>query len=329
MSSIREIALRAGVSEATVSRVLSQDQSFAVSYETRKAIIQAAAQLNYVPRKKSGARESKATVYLVHRPSGKESAGDTFYVEIKSGLEDEGNKRGYDIYSINNLEQIRKRDMVHADGLIALGNFGDQEMEMIRSLAASLVFIDAHLKNDDTVNLESERAVADILGHLYSLGHRKIAFLGARDESDTDEPEIRERYVHEFLKVKKCWNPQFIKIGKFDVHSGYRLTKELLERDEHPTALFLIDDKLAIGAYRAIREAGLRIPDDISVIGYSDFPVSKYLIPALTTYRVEFGEITEKAFALLQEQREGRIRVKNETVAGSIVVRESTGPVQA
>ena len=265
---------------------------------------------------------------MVHQPSGKELAGDTFYVEIKSDLEIEGNKRGYEMVHINRPELIKKRDMVHAEGLIAIGKFTKKELDKLKSLASSLVFIDSRLSHYDTVNLEAEKAVIAILDHLISLKHGKIAFIGARNEADPEVQETRSQYVYKYLQAKKRLNPDYIKIGNFDVDSGYRLTRELLELPVPPTALFLIDDKLAIGAYRAIQEAGLRIPEDISVIGYSDIPVSKYLIPALTTYRVEFEKITKKAFALLEEQWEGRIVAKQAYVTGAIVQRESTGPAR-
>ena len=284
--------------------------------------------MNYVPRRKAIGTRKGVTIYLVHQLSGKELAGDTFYVEIKSDLEIEGNKRGYEMVNINRPELIKKRDMIHAEGLIAIGKFTKKEMDKLKSLASSLVFIDSRLSHYDIVNLEAEKAVVAILDHLISLKHSRIAFIGARNEADPEVQEVRTKYVYKYLQAKKKLNPDYIKIGNFDVHSGYRLTRELLDLPVPPTALFLIDDKLAIGAYRAIQEAGLRIPEDISVIGYSDIPVSKYLIPALTTYRVEFKKITKKAFALLEEQWEGRIIAKKAFVTGAIVQRESTGPAR-
>lgn len=326
MSSIKEVAHKAGVSEATVSRVLNQDKNFAVSIATRNKIIQAAEALKYMPKKKPVEDRKGVKIYLVHQPSGKELAGDTFYVQIKSDLEIEGNKRGYEMININRPELIKKRDMLLAEGLIAIGKFNKKEMDKLKSLASSQVFIDSRLSHYDTVNLEAEKAVTAILDHLISLKHDRIAFIGARNEADPDVPEIRSQYVYKYLEAKKKLTPAYIKIGNFDVDTGYLLTRELLELSVRPTALFLIDDKLAIGAYRAILEAGLHIPHDISVIGYSDISVSRYLIPALTTYRVEFEKITKEAFSLLEEQWEGRIVSRKAFVAGSIIQRESTGP---
>ena len=82
---------------------------------------------------------------------------------------------------------------------------------------------------------------------------------------------------------------------------------------DRPTAIFVVDDKLAIGAYRAIKECGLSIPHDVSMIGYSDIPVSRYLIPSLTTYHVEFDRFASKALELVEEQMRGRIVANKST----------------
>jgi Transcriptional regulators len=327
MGGIGEIARMVGVSESTVSRILSNDTTFAVSKQTREAVQQAAEKLNYRPRR-TNSPNGQVTIYLIHKQAGKERVGDTFYIELKSQLESLGHDRGFRMANLYHINQIKRRSIPRADGLIAIGKYDNAEIAKLKSLSNCIVFLDFDIEGYDTINLESESAVKEILTHLINRHHKKIAFIGARDEGpEAYELENREKAVYKVLRQKRLLKEEYIRIGKFDTCSGYTLCKELMALTDRPTAIFVVDDKLAIGAYRAIKECGLNIPRDVSVIGYSDMPVSRYLIPSLTTYHVEFDKLASKALQLIQEQMEGRIVAKQDYVSGKIIERESVWTV--
>ncbi len=250
MGNIRKIAKIVGVSESTVSRILRNDSTFAVSKRTREAVQQAAKELNYKPRRMGNTQP--ATIYLIHKQASKERAGDTFYIEIKSKLETLGHDKGYQMVNLNHIEQIKRRSIARAEGLIAIGKYNDKEIAKLKSLSNCIVFLDFDNPEYDTVNLESESAVNEILTYLINKNHTKIAFIGARDEGlEAYELESREKAVYKILRQHNLLREEYIRIGKFDTHSGYKLCNELMRLADRPTAIFVVDDKLAIGAYQS------------------------------------------------------------------------------
>ena len=161
---------------------------------------------------------------------------------------------------------------------------------------------------------------------------QKIAFIGG-DEVDSDGNEvIDERLIayQTYMQEKGLFQESYIKIGGYTPKHGYRLMKELLELEDRPTAIFAANDSLAVGCYKAVQEKGLHIPEDISIIGFNDISMAKYMIPPLSTVHVYMKFMGEQAVTLLAE----RISTEREismhiSIPAELVLRDSVGKNKA
>jgi LacI family transcriptional regulator len=172
--------------------------------------------------------------------------------------------------------------------------------------------------------------VFSALKHLVDLGHRDIAFMRGHPASADSEPRwqaICEIAPQLGITVRDELVIQF-DVEEFSPELGYPFAKQLLARNKPFTALFAYNDLSAIGAMRAFQESGLKVPHDISVIGFDDIPVAVYYYPSLTTLRQPLLAMGELAARTLVERIEGKeISSKEIAVEGELVIRESTGPV--
>jgi LacI family transcriptional regulator len=169
-----------------------------------------------------------------------------------------------------------------------------------------------------------------VIRYLISIGHKKIGFIGGREKIPGNNEMItdyREVQYKNYMKLKGLYKPEYVRIGNFNFQDGYELMKDLIEENKGnmPTAVFVASDTLGIGAFRAINEAGLRIPEDISIVGCNDIPTSQYISPTLSTVRIYTEYMGQIAIKLLLEQingtREIPIRV---TVPHKLIIRESS-----
>ena len=171
-----------------------------------------------------------------------------------------------------------------------------------------------------------ERSVSKVMAYLMNQGHRKIAFIGGY-ETDSDGVEVVDNRTYAYVRIMKqegLFREEYLKVGGYTPRYGYQMMGELLELPDAPTAVFVANDSLAIGCYKAVNEKGLSIPDDISVIGYNDIPAAKYLVPPLTTVHLHMDFMGEQAVTLLAEKilsgREISIQV---LIPAKLVLRES------
>ncbi len=163
-----------------------------------------------------------------------------------------------------------------------------------------------------------KKATFDLLNYIYEIGHRRIGLIGGKDLNENyenmmiDERDIEYQY---FMKCKGIYNPKYIyTASRFNFKSGYELTKEMLKEKERPTAVFVENDTMAIGAYKAIAEEGLTIPDDISIVGFNDQPSAKYMVPSLTTVKLSTEYLASAAIDLVLENIDGSRPYKKKVV---------------
>jgi LacI family transcriptional regulator, xylobiose transport system transcriptional regulator len=164
--------------------------------------------------------------------------------------------------------------------------------------------------------------------HLLELGHRRIAVIGGPEKVWCSRARI-DGYRAALEDARIAFEPDLIVHGDYHVESGYKLGLELLQCENRPTAIFAGSDMQALGLYRAAREVGLRIPEDLSVVGYDDLPVAEWIGPALTTIRQPLIEMADQAtrlvLSLARGERPSSTRID---LATSLVVRQSTAPVR-
>ncbi|MCF0261242.1 MAG: substrate-binding domain-containing protein, partial [Erysipelotrichaceae bacterium] len=167
------------------------------------------------------------------------------------------------------------------------------------------IFLDMETERIEfnTISLSFKDAILDVLSYLKENGHHKIAFLGGQEvlADNSVYEDCRVRYFLECAKPMGFeYNPWFL-IDRYSRESGYEMMKTILENPVRPTAVFCCSDPLAIGALKAIREAGLKIPRDISIIGFDDIEDAAYSLPALTTVHAEPARMGSFAAGMIHQ----------------------------
>lgn len=325
VATIKEIAEMAGVSVTTVSRVLNYDETLNVQDETKKRVFEAAEQLEYEVRSKKK-RKKKLKVGLLCTYSLEEELEDPFYLSARIGIEKKIEEEGFRKIPVSISGNIEEYESL--DGLICLGTFSESIVERVKAIGKPAVFVDAigDLDRFDSVVTDMKFAVKKVLKYLFELGHEKIAFIGGRD-IDMDGREVEDMRLGLFktyMERNEQLREEYIKIDGYTPKHGYRLTKELLKLENRPTAIFTANDSLAVGCYNAIQEAGLRIPEDVSVIGFNDIPMAKYLVPPLTTVHVFVDFIAVQSVNVLAERiYSGREISMHISIPTKLMVRES------
>ena len=311
MATIRQIAAKAGVSPAAVSRILNDDPSLSVTDKTRQTVKKIAREMGYEP--KGGGGKARLKIGILQWFSAEQEMADDYYLQIRKGIEDYCDGKAVSI-----VRRYRS-DIGYADGLddlgglICIGKFSEDEARKLRKKNGNIVFVDMELPHADitTVMPDLYRAATDALEYLEELGHKRIAYIGgieysAGDMKETVKDMRRQAYLKFMRRRGTGWDDIFSE-GEFTAASGYELTKDLLARHygkkkrskEVPTAILAASDAMAIGALRAIKEAGLNVPEDISVIGINDSEMGSFTQPPLTTVRIPSYDMGQYAANLI------------------------------
>ena len=329
-----DVARAAGVSRATVSYVLNQPENISISDTTRTRVLKAIEQLGYQPDARAVSLRSgtSKTIGLLipdtHNPH---------YWQMVEGIEEETRAAGYDLLlAHSSLNQTREDYCIQAltqrtiSGLIIIKTGQSLKPETIEKLLKTGRPIAELLSQtpefDSVTGRAYQQTTKELMAHLLALGHKHFAFIHgvALPELGTNrlrtyqkslqEAGIPEQQAH----VESCGTT---------TEEGYKATLRVLKTHPETTAIVVINDLLAIGVIRAIYDAGLRVPDDISVASYDDIDSSNYLVPRLTTVRTD-AKAEGKLLTQLLIERLNNPALPARTVALSarLVIRESTGP---
>ena len=307
MATIKEIASLAEVSISTVSRVLNFDETLNVTDITREKILKIADELEYISSKTKKAKNKRSqNIGIVYWYNYEEELGDPYYLSIRLAAEKKCNENNFNLIKLNEDSDIN--DIKNVNGIIAIGRFASSTIEKLASANENIVFVDFSPDENrfDSVLSDLGKSTTKILNYLYELGHRKIGFIGGKNLEDLSDENVyideRDIKYREFMEIKGIYNPDYIYLGeRFSFKSGYDLTIEALKSNNKITAFFIGNDTMAVGAYKAISEAGLSIPKDISIVGFNDQPSAQYMIPSLTTIRIPSEYLGSAAVDLLIE----------------------------
>jgi LacI family transcriptional regulator len=329
--SIRDVAAAAGVSVATVSRVLSPATAeVPMRKETRDRVVRAIDELGYRPN-------DLARALLQHRTSAiglvVPDISNPYYPPLVRGVEDVASSQGYRIVLCNTDRDPAKISgyldtliKTRVDGIVvAGGGWADvpDRTAVLGTYRTGLVAVGRHDTAHPSVRIDNVAASRDAAEHLLGLGHRRIAFLGGPAASTTVQDRaqgFRDATAAAGLREAA----KAVRYGEFTEESGYAMTKELLGGSPPPTALLCANDRIALGAYAAAADAGRRVPDDVSVVGFDDTPIARYVRPTLTTVAIPTYEMGRVAMRLLLAQLEGSSEPELETMPTRLVVRGST-----
>lgn len=332
MTKMTDVAKLAKVSPATVSRVLSNSPY--VSEKTRRKVLDAIEQLGYKPnRLASNFRKMTSKTVIVVLPD----ISNPFFAQIVKGFKDVARERGYHVLLGDTGNDLNvEREFIElvkekfVDGvLLATARIPKEEIAKV-SEEMPVVLACEYIDGFDipTVAIDNIGAARAATQHLISLGHRKIAHITGPLSVVLGRDRLKG-YQQALLVNEIPVNEDFIQEGDFSVRAGYDLTRKLLAMENRPTAVFAANDEMAIGAVKAAKEFGLRVPDDLSVVGFDDIPLSTLVEPALTTIHQPKYDIGTHSMNMLLDMVEGRENARKQVVLQhELVTRESTSWVK-
>ena len=319
MATIKDIASIAGVSISTVSRVLNFDESLNVSDSTRQKKLKIADELEYTSSsKKKKSKKNNKNIGILCWCNYEEELADPYYLSIRLVVERICSERCINLVKLD--ENIDLKLVKELSGILVIGNYYTDMVEKMSNDNDNIVYVDYSPDESkyDSVVIDKKKATFDLLNYIYEIGHRRIGLIGGKDLNENyenmmiDERDIEYQY---FMKCKGIYNPKYIyTASRFNFKSGYELTKEMLKEKERPTAVFVENDTMAIGAYKAIAEEGLTIPDDISIVGFNDQPSAKYMVPSLTTVKLSTEYLASAAIDLVLENIDGSRPYKKKVI---------------
>jgi DNA-binding LacI/PurR family transcriptional regulator len=327
-ASIKDIARLARVSHSTVSRALSGSRQ--VSPETADRIRKIAEQAGY--RASAAARSlvmghSKTIGVVVT------SIADPFVAEVVRGIEDTSEERGYSVFLADSnadpdreVRVVRSFEERRVDGIIIPSSrVGARYLPLMDRMHVPVVLVNNQHPSEfaHAVLIDNVQASLDAVRHLIELGHRSIAYLGDRcgQQSDTERfAGYRKALDEAGMQV----DPELVTRGDGKPAGGELAMAELLALPKRPTAVFCYNDMSALGAMRQIRTLGLKVPEDISVVGFDDLYFSQYLEPPLTTVRQPMRQMGRMAMETLLDIFVGPHTTHNLKVEGQLIVRKST-----
>lgn len=333
-ATLADVARRAGVSSATASRVLN-DSAYRVTDELRTRVLRAADELNYVPNAHAQAlvRASTRTVgVIVHDVS------DPYFSEITRGIQRVATAAGRLVMLCNTyrdqereLEYVRLLRSQRVEALILAGSGYDDREYSQRMWGQIAAFTNEggrvgligrhHLAGDAVIadNVGGARALAQAL---LRLGHRRIGVIGGPPAVTTTRDRL-ESFRSTLAEAGVSLPSDHVVEGDFSRDGGERGTYILLDRHPELTAIFALNDTMAVGVLAALRARGIAVPDQMSVVGFDDIPITRDVTPALSTVRVPMVEMGARVMELALEPGGSDLRVEH--VPTEVVLRGSTG----
>lgn len=335
MATIKEIADAAKVSQATVSRILNNDSTLSVSDDTKLRVLAVADEFEYIPLKtrKKAKKNSRLNIAIVDWYVNKSLIEDPYYLYLMTTVEKALSKENINSFKMLKVDgQYISSVNTKPDGIIAIGRFDEESVNQLAKLCNNIVFIDSSPNADvySSVMINSELGTNQALNYLYSLGHRKIGYIGGKVISDTGL-----KYSYAIDDRRKIAYQDFVKNNdlvsyifegyKLSYDEGYELAKVLIKKHSRPTAIFVANDTMASGVIARLNQEGLKIPEDISVIGFNDIPASKYIKPPLSSVKIDMNYIAISTISLLKERLENNFFFpKKVLIPTSLSIRKST-----
>jgi LacI family transcriptional regulator len=332
VATIKDVAREAGVSIATVSRVFND--SNLVSTETRRQVRDVAARLNYWP---NGVARSLITSRTNTLGLLLPELHGEFFSAVIRGIDRAARQHGQHL--LVSSSHADHRELLAAlrtmrgriDGLIVM--VPDVDAPSIRDSAGEspVVLLDpgGGVDGYDTISIANSEGASEVIRHLLRLGHRRIATVTGPERN----ADARERLLGYRGALREGGGELDTALevrGDFGEASGYEAARKLLHLSERPTAIFAGNDYMAVGVLRALADAGVRVPEEIAVVGFDDIEMCRYLTPPLTTVRVDTFHLGERAVKMLRAALRSRVdratRVTHhEVLATTPVIRRSCG----
>ena len=326
-----EIARIAGVSRTTVSFVLNNVRGKHISEETRQRVVEVAREFGYSPDESAvdtaTSREGAVSLFVCHSES---AFSDAYIMRLIEGIGPILHKSRYDLrvmqFRVSRADYVETARRNGYGGVLLLNTHAD-DPGIAGLKKSSLPFVVIGSLPDEAltqVDINNEEAARRVGEYLCSLGHRDIAVIPHAGEAFLAVKSRLAGFVSALEARGVALRPDRVRFAHFSEESGHRAMREILGRGDPPTAVFATNDMVAYGAMRALDEAGLAIPDDVSVAGFDDDYMSRYTNPPLTTMTLPAEGIGRMAaVALLHRIRGGRPQRGISLLPTSLTIRRS------
>jgi LacI family transcriptional regulator len=329
------VARLANVSQAVVSYVLNNKTAMAISAETRQRVLDAMAQIGYVPNRAARTLRTQRTHTIA---SIIPTITNPFYPTFVRGIQDTAESHGYEVIVYNTdgdetkeHKSLQSLAQGRVDGIIAtFFHVADQQLRPLLERGIAIVCMRPYGRAPedlpiDGIGVDNCAAARTAVSHLLERGHVRIALIAGRQAGGPHRAQgYREALAAHGVAITEeltC----YADFGKQEEQEGYRCMRHLLTVRPRPTAVFAANDLMAMGAMMALREARLRIPDDVAVVGFDDIPAVRLLSPSLTTVAQFQQQMGTRAMELLLERLQGTAPPtgRSEETPFRLVVRES------
>ncbi len=294
---IKDIAKILGVSHTTVSRALND--SPLIRQDTKEKIRTLAKELNYTPNynAKSLVLDKSYNIGLFFSTL-QEGTSSNFFYEVVRGINSIVQKEFNLVVSgIDDCVDFNAINKKHFDGIIVMSQSAKDDFFIYNALEKQipLVVLNREIQDAPIINILSDdrKGAYKAVSYLIEVGHKQIAIIEGKKGFKSSQ-ERRDGFLQALIDHDIPINKDYIVEGKYDLESGYKSMKKLLQLSMIPTAVFCSNDDMAVGAMKAITEQGLNVPGDISLLGFDDNAFSPFLSPALTTVKRPIEEISKE-----------------------------------
>jgi len=334
MPTVHDVAKLAGVAPITVSRVINN--SGYISAGTRKRVETAIKEIGYVPNSLARGLRSKRTNTLALIVT---DITNPFFTLMARGVEDIAGDSNYTVIYCNTDESETKEEKYanilaqrQVDGVLLVPAGGNTKtIKFLKSNGIAVVVLDRRVSGvkTDFVRSDSENGANRLIKLLIGLGHKRIAVITGPKKVSTAIDRVTG-YKQALIEAGLIEN-ELIYYGAFNQQSGYELTKQAMMQLPKPTAMFGANNFIMLGIIKALRELQLNVPDDISVVGFDDFPESMLVKPFFTAVAQPAYEMGRLATELLLKRISGELSEEHQELIlpTEIIERESSGPIRS
>jgi LacI family transcriptional regulator len=324
---IKEVAAQAGVSVATISRVINGKGP--VRESTSRRVMETAQAMRYAPHgaaRSLSMRRTHTVGLLLPDLHGE------FFSEVIRGIDAEARRSGYHLLvsgfhsDQEEMSAVFRAVRGRVDGLIVMSP--EREATALCSqlpAGVPVVLLNSTSDGAGAITIDNYGGAYAMVRHFVAHGHRRIAFLKG-PEKNADASERLRGYRQAMLHLAGECTPEMEIDGDFTEHGGYQGARRVLTLSRRPTAVFAANDAMAIGTLIAFREASARVPEDIALAGFDDIPIARYVSPPLTTVNVAIAALGRRAFELLEQRlTHSEEETQREILPTTLVIRESCG----
>ncbi len=331
--SIKDVAREAGVSASTVSYVLNCNPSETISAETTQRVREAAKRLNYVPnlnaRSLSSRRSNLIGVVIPQTEPGKEFMfSNPFYGELLSAIEYTARTNGYHLLLSGTKEDQSYLNVAQnrgLDGVIIVGAYPGKNLAELRGMNVPVVLVDSYVKDETfhTVGNEDRQGARMATEYLLAKGHRRIAFVSGSIREHGVNSKRYQGYLDALLAagIEPCEQALYSDTVSFEY--GVEAANEFVRRGKKQTAAFVTADVLAMGMVKGLMQRGMRIPQDLSIVGFDNVYLAQMCYPSLTTVRQDISRKGREAVRMVIEAAAGNARKMECILPLELVERES------